>query len=573
MKRVTVPASPGRLINAIARIGYHPEVALCDLIDNSIDAKSTLVNIDLIPEYRDNEGQTDTIFKYIIADDGFGMNAEGLIKAFTLGSNRKYPSGSLGKFGLGLKSASLALGNKIVLISKTEEDTTPQCGILSIQKIENSGEYEIDLGEVPDEYNEICQKYLKEKGTILILEELNDNQPSFSRFLSYFKRYCSVVYHLFLSNESFQIEINNDKLKAVDPLFLDEARTNGSLADPFQWNGKEVKLLLEENSQALSDKVKVKIALTHLVHPPTFGAENKRKRQEIREEYLIETDPYTRRARHGFYIYRNNRIIALAERFRGLVSSATQAWAFRGRLMFDEAADHILSLDVKKIHCTLPKEARNNLQALIKAHQSKSKDAWKEAGRRAEQERQQSKEQEANESISSSPIADLDYAPGQDLNNQQSVDQRNSLLQDVEEKSLQDITDKKFTKEILLEKASEGDVVISVDGLKGNSMWLPYPSTEIGKAEILLNKQHSWVTQAYLLAEDSPQVTLILHHLFAIICRAELEVRSTPWSDVKSDVVDKILERFRRKASAIGEDLADTLAEHVQSISENQEID
>ena len=44
MERVPVPIAPGRLINAVARIGYDPEVALTDLIDNSIDAESQNIN-------------------------------------------------------------------------------------------------------------------------------------------------------------------------------------------------------------------------------------------------------------------------------------------------------------------------------------------------------------------------------------------------------------------------------------------------------------------------------------------------------------------------------------------------
>lgn len=45
MEKVKVHASPGRLINAVANMGYDHEVAICDLIDNSIDANATTVNI------------------------------------------------------------------------------------------------------------------------------------------------------------------------------------------------------------------------------------------------------------------------------------------------------------------------------------------------------------------------------------------------------------------------------------------------------------------------------------------------------------------------------------------------
>lgn len=575
MEKVPVPSSPGRLINAIARIGYDPEVALCDLIDNSIDANSSHISVELVPEYREEEGQTDSIHEYVIADNGCGMNREGLVKAFALGSDREYPSGSLGKFGLGLKSAGLALGDKIVLISKTKEMTSPVCGILSIQAIQDSENYEIDLGEIPEKYNSFYEKHLlkNEQGTILILEGLNGNQPSYSKFLAYFKRYCSIIYHLFLEEKvhGLQIKINNILIEPKDPLFFEEAINNGSLADPLQWNGKDVKLLLQEHTQPLTPEVCVKIALTHLVHPPSFDIGAKGKRAEIRDKYLIETDPYTRRARHGFYIYRNKRIIVLAERFHGLISSATQAWAFRGRLMFNESADKILSLDVKKRHCRLPKEARNNLQALIKTYQSKSIDAWKEAGRKAKQEKKRTKEQDADDSIKNSPVVQLDYSPGHDLSSQTAIEERQALLKKLESSSLKEIADKKISKETLDNNALAGGVVITADGLKGNSMWLPYPSTEIGTAEILINNLHSWISEAYAMAEESPKITLVLHQLFTILARAELEVRSTPWKDVPPEHIDKIIERFRRKASAIAEDLADSLSEYSETF--NEEID
>ena len=84
----------------------------------------------------------------------------------------------------------------------------------------------------------------------------------------------------------------------------------------------------------------------------------------MRDYYMVDRDPYTANPRHGFYVYRNGRIIVMAERFRGIVPIRTSSWAFRARLMFDEGADEILNLDVKKRHCTLPRKARQNLSAL-----------------------------------------------------------------------------------------------------------------------------------------------------------------------------------------------------------------
>src|SRR6266511_4589556 len=100
MDKVEVKAAPGRLIHAIANIGYDTEVALCDLMDNSIDAGATKIVFELVQEAKDEEGQSNTIGEYVIADDGTGMDRDTLIDAFTLGTPKKYPAHSLGKFGL-----------------------------------------------------------------------------------------------------------------------------------------------------------------------------------------------------------------------------------------------------------------------------------------------------------------------------------------------------------------------------------------------------------------------------------------------------------------------------------------
>jgi HSP90 family molecular chaperone len=155
MEKVQVPAQPGRLINAVSRMGYDPEVALCDLMDNSLDAQATKISVLLERDTREESGDPDAIRRYIIADDGTGMDRDALINAFTLGASRTYPPGSLGKFGLGLKSAGLALGRTIAIITKTEEAKKPQCAILSIADIETSGEYRISLGDPPEELSKI----------------------------------------------------------------------------------------------------------------------------------------------------------------------------------------------------------------------------------------------------------------------------------------------------------------------------------------------------------------------------------------------------------------------------------
>jgi len=577
MEKVTVPAAPGRLINAVANMGYDHEVALCDLIDNSIDANATNVKV-YLPNKKNDGGRKPIIYQYIIADDGDGMDQQTIVNAFTLGSVREYPKHALGKFGIGLKSAGLSLGSKIILVTKLNDMKTPLCGILSRQEIERSGEYTIDLGEAPVPYHELWERYApnKDHGTILLIEELNT--PRFKDFIEYFRRYCGIVYHMFLEDntrlfsitvEDLQGSIGDEtKVKPIDPLFLDEAKTNKNL-NPATWDGKTPHVLLEPYQLALADDKTCEVAATHLIHPPSFAKDGKQK--EMRDKYCIEKDPYTQRTRHGFYIYRNRRIIVMAELFRGIISLETAAWAFRGRLMFDESADAILSLDVKKRHCQLPPEPRENLDKIIEQYQKKSTDAWKEIGRKVAQENKLKKEDIAQESVTKTPVANLDYSPGITLETQEAIDKRKEKQEEVRKEVLELIQDKEITEEVLEQKAKDKNIVIQVNGMKANRMWEVYPATNVGLVETLVNQYHSWVRTAYAQAEIEPRITVILHQLFTILARAELEVKTNEWGEgVTSNIVERVFDIFRRKASAIAEDLAETLEEELKKLDSVQ---
>ena len=557
MPKVPVPINHGRLINAVANIGYDTEVALCDLIDNCLDAHANTIWVTLGKDTQEDEGEADTIREYIIADDGIGMDRHTLINAFTLGADHPRTPRSLGKFGLGLKSAGLSLGRELVIITRAEGEPF-LCATLSLSSVEESGQYEIDLGEVPAEYSAYAT--IEQHGTVVLIRDLNDNQPSHTRFTEYLRRYCAIVYHRFMerTQSPLKIFVGDAELSPFDPLFMNEAKENGPLPEPRKWTGKTTHMLLDD-ALDLGAGNPATIAATHIIHSPSFQVDGKRK--EMAGNYAVDTDPYTRRPRHGFYVYRNDRVIVLAERFHGLVGNQTQNWAFRARLMFDESADAILSLDVKKRHCQLPSAARTHLRSMIEAYQRKSVEAWKCAGEQEKERQGLAKDERANVSIAKAPVASLEYAPGSDIQDDATRAARADRQADISAQTAASIQDPEATPEVLDRRAKEDNIVTPVQGLKANAMWLPYPAMQFGKAETVVNRAHSWVGEAYIAAEKEPGITIVLHQLFTILARAELEVRSTPWNDVNSGMVDKLFDRFRKKASAIGEDLADELEE------------
>ena len=202
---------------------------------------------------------------------------------------------------------------------------------------------------------------------------------------------------------------------------------------------------------------------------------------------------------------------------------------------------------------------------MIEAYQRKSIEAWKNAGEKEKERKGATRDERANASIAKAPVSSLDYAPGSDLRDDAAITARADRQADISTQTVDSIQDPSATQAELDLRAKNDNVVTPVQGLKANAMWLPYPAVQYGKAETVVNKAHSWVAEAYLAAEKEPGITVVLHQLFTILARAELEVRSTPWSDLGPMVLDKLFDRFRKRVSAIGEDLAEELEEALAS--------
>src|SRR4051812_38028460 len=94
--------SAKRLIRSLRDMGYEFPAAVADLVDNSIEAKATTVWIDV------EWGEGGEFACVSIVDNGLGMSPRELREALRFGSKRDYEDEDLGKFGLGLKTASLS---------------------------------------------------------------------------------------------------------------------------------------------------------------------------------------------------------------------------------------------------------------------------------------------------------------------------------------------------------------------------------------------------------------------------------------------------------------------------------
>ena len=100
-EKIIVEPDPKRMIEGLRDTGYSFNTAVADLIDNSIAAEARNIKIWVRMDYVGN-------IKLLIADDGIGMTRDELISAMKYGSPARPNPRSLGKFGLGMKTASTA---------------------------------------------------------------------------------------------------------------------------------------------------------------------------------------------------------------------------------------------------------------------------------------------------------------------------------------------------------------------------------------------------------------------------------------------------------------------------------
>lgn len=111
---LTIIPSARKLMDSLRDIGYEPPAAVADLVDNSIDADATQVDIDVV-----FEGEESWIR---IADNGTGMATARMNEVMRYGTDRDYADADLGKFGLGLKTASMSQCRRLTVATRTNPD-------------------------------------------------------------------------------------------------------------------------------------------------------------------------------------------------------------------------------------------------------------------------------------------------------------------------------------------------------------------------------------------------------------------------------------------------------------------
>ena len=140
-ERTSIEVLPGarRLINSLRNMSYDFVKAVADLIDNSVQANARVVSVRM-----EFDGDRSWVR---ISDDGDGMSAEELTEAMRYGSERDYGPNELGRFGLGMKTASFSQCRKLTVASrKNGDDESINIRQWNLDQIDETNRWQVDDG-------------------------------------------------------------------------------------------------------------------------------------------------------------------------------------------------------------------------------------------------------------------------------------------------------------------------------------------------------------------------------------------------------------------------------------------
>ena len=516
--KIDLSIDAGRLLFGLSRIGYTTSAAICDIIDNSVRANANNINLLIKKEREDfSDYKRNNVKEYIIIDDGDGMDEGAIEEALKLGStDDHYDDKSLSKFGLGLKSASFSQGDVLKVISS--DGTGFNKYEVSLPKVMEAKEYFAEKTEIEENESELIETYLKEgKGTIIIISEIRlNNHPSVRNTIKELKTKVGVIYFYFLSESGVNITIGDKKIDAIDPLFISEANENGNLNEN-EWDGTEVRWIEKPKELTLDDEleINVTIEITQLPYPPIYRIKNigESRDKEVRERYLIEAGNY------GFYVYRNKRLISWASNLQGIIPYDQDFYAFRGRILINDEADDFFNIDVKKSSLTLSEEAFRNISDFTKEAKSKSKAAWKNAGKISRDIINKAPNEIANKLLDE--FEQIEILPGDDLPDEEiALERLKAITDDMTSKikwiikmmkedkgeEVDDTVDDDYTEDekeeaIKGEKNANLTKIFRVSSVEDNLLWEPYYDTDLGNC-VRINKIHRF---ARLIYEDNAE--------------------------------------------------------------------
>lgn len=345
------------LIESTRGFGYSPEAAVADLVDNSVSAGAKNIQIQF-----DWMGEDSTVR---VSDDGRGMSESELASAMRLGSTSPLETradNDLGRFGLGLKTASFSQARELTVVSRDRG------GSLAVRRwdldtVAATGQWRLHMSE-PAQRPTLDLPW--STGTIVQWSKLDrlvgqadsTDRRAHKRFLDITDRvhkHLEATFHRFLSGRGrIRITVNGREAEPWDPFMSNHPATQ-MLADeelPFKGELIRVRPYVLPHRSKLDDAEAARGA----------GAHGWNQQQ-------------------GFYVYRSGRLLVQGDWLGLGLSRDEHTKLARIALEFPASLDHEWQIDVKKSTARPPGELTDSLKRIARATRSKAEQVYRHRGK------------------------------------------------------------------------------------------------------------------------------------------------------------------------------------------------
>lgn len=362
-KSVTIAPSAARLTNSLRDIGYDFPSAVADIVDNSVMAGAT--HVDVTVEFVGEESRV------VISDDGHGMTGNGLDEALRFGSRRAYGRSDLGRYGLGLKTASLSQCRSVTVITNRRSmPSNVHTRMLDLDLIAELDEWLIvEPPKVPVLERSI-ERLRSEPGTVVIWRKLDRVLPERRPDGGWARRrleslavktaeHLGVVFHRYIEGRdgrSLVLTVNGQKIRPWNPFAPTESTTTELSIQRFE-------LAVGNVSGA--------VILRRFVLPA-------RDEFSSHEEFERYSGPLKWNRQQGIYIYRADRLVQWGG-WNGIRGIDEHTKLARASLEFDTDLDSAFNINVAKMRVTIPPQIRHMLDRPINELCSYADDRYRKA--------------------------------------------------------------------------------------------------------------------------------------------------------------------------------------------------
>lgn len=485
-------------MEGFTRIGYTPQSAIADLIDNSIAAGASIVHVSHIPKY----GSNSIVY---IADNGCGMDREVLKQAMNYGSSKSLANSKLSVYGLGMKAASTSFSRKFTVLSRgsSRKEAAFSWDLDRQEQIGRS--WMLDEVTPTRSHSEMLKKIAGDgTGTVVMWDSAEvkladpiqrqtlDIDRMIERVNDNIKEHLCLIFHRIMSGESrrykkLEIFFNNELLHPWNPFASEYLLENWIHPEQtFEHVWTDEKGTTQKGSYSLQ---------AFLLDSEEEG------RVEIREESRLELNL------QGVYTYREDRLIDLPGWLAFRVTRHNSLNGLRMKFEIDAELDSVMDLSVRKDYVVLPPQMFANLLPIYKTFSAEAEDRNRKRRKRNRVARTPSNlHEESSKSIhrhrDDIPMPLVERVSRNDVRVENQYGTNVLRLREIAQPSKPE------------------NFVIPVKSLDDGVLYEPlFNGTDI---TIHINQGHDFYQRVYLAFFDNPLAIEALDNVFWAFARAEL---------------------------------------------------